>query len=83
VFEERGIATVVVMIAAFAHHAEQMKLPRTVVTPFPMGRPLGPPGDAATQRRVVEAALGLVDGAGGPEAVIRLDLPYRPGVANS
>ena len=82
VFEERGIATVAVFIAAFAHYAGQMRLPRVVVTPHPMGRPLGPPGDAATQRAVLEAALQLVDRATDPGAVVEAGGPYRPGAGS-
>ena len=72
------MATVVVVIGAFAHHARQMNLPRTVVTRNPMGRPLGPPGDAAAQRAVMVAALRLVDEAVGPGEMVRLDGRYRP-----
>jgi hypothetical protein len=79
ILEERGIATVVVMIGAFAHHAVQMKLPRTVITRNPMGRPVGPPGYAGAQRRVIEAALELVDTADGPGAIVHLPDRYRPG----
>ena len=58
-----------------------MRLPRVTFTLFPMGRPLGPPGDAATQDLVLRTALGLVDEAldGGARATI--DVPYRPGPA--
>ncbi|NQV07317.1 hypothetical protein HQ535_12275 [bacterium] len=80
ILEERGIATVVACVAAFGHYARQMPVPRAVITPFPMGRPLGAPGDRETQRAVVEAALRLVDEAGAPGTVIDLDLPYRPGL---
>lgn len=78
ILEERGIATVTVMIGAFAHHAMQMKLPRTVVTRNPMGRPLGPPGAAQAQRRVIEAALALIDTTEEPGAIMRIDDRYRP-----
>ncbi len=78
VFEERGIATTCVFIDAFSHYARQMKLPRVLVTPFPMGRPLGAPGDQVTQRSVVTAALRLVDDATGPETVSDFDGVYRP-----
>ncbi len=81
VFEERGIATVCVFIEAFSHFARQMRVPRVLVTPFPMGRPLGAPGDDETQRSVVTAALRLVDEATGPETVVEFDGAYRPSSA--
>jgi len=77
------MATVAVYIEAFSHYAEAMRLPRTLVTPHPMGRPLGPPGDAARQREVLEAALRLVDTAEAPGGIERLGGVYRPGVSTS
>ena len=35
--------------------------PRGLFCDFPLGRPLGVPGDAAFQRRVIEHAFGLLD----------------------
>ena len=35
--------------------------PRGLFCDFPLGRPLGVPGDAAFQRRVIETAFGLLD----------------------
>jgi hypothetical protein len=77
--EEAGIPTVVVMVKAFRHVAERMSLPRTVVTPHPMGRPFGPIGDVATQTRVVDAALDLLDAATANGVVVELTEPFRPG----
>ena len=77
--EEVGIPTVSVYIQAFAHYAEAMRVPRTVVVPHAMGRPMGPPGDARRQREVIEAALALLDGATENGAVTRLEGSYRPG----
>lgn len=78
-FEAAGLATVAVYVEAFAHYAEAMQLPRTLVTPHPMGRPLGPPGDVSRQREVIEAALSLVDEATTGGAVVRMGGAYRPG----
>ena len=78
IFEEQGIATVVVQIDAFRSTATQMGLPRVVTTRHPMGRPLGPPGDEKTQLAVLRAAFGLVEQAEGPRAMVRLPAPYRP-----
>jgi len=73
------MATVAVYIEAFSHYAEAMHLPRTLVTPHPMGRPLGPPGAASRQREVIEAALHLVDTAEAPGTIERVGGAYRPG----
>ena len=78
-FEESGIATTAVYVSAFGHYAAAMRLPRVVVTPFPMGRPLGPPGDTATQDLVLRAALGLIDTAAVGGTISEVALPYRPG----
>lgn len=77
--EAAGIPTVSIYIEAFAHYAEAMRLPRTVVTPNPMGRPLGPPGAAARQREVLELALRMVDTVDAPGAIERVQRKYRPG----
>ncbi len=79
VFEEAGIATVSVFVKAFRHVAEEMKVPRTIVTRHPMGRTLGAPGESVGQRRVVLAALQLLDNARLGATVSELSDPYRPG----
>jgi hypothetical protein len=61
--EEAGIATTAVYVRAFRHVVEEMQLPRAVVTNHPMGRPLGPVGDGARHREIVELALALIDSA--------------------
>jgi hypothetical protein len=49
--------------------------------PFELGRPLGAPGDAAFQTRVLQAALQLLDAPGGP---VLLDFPDdAPAVADA
>jgi len=75
------MATVSVFIEAFVHYAEAMHLPRTLVTPHPMGRPLGPPGAANRQLEVIAAALRLVDTATDPGTLVRIGGEYRPGTA--
>ncbi|MDX1690763.1 MAG: hypothetical protein R3290_07050 [Acidimicrobiia bacterium] len=76
--EEVGIATVTIAVAAFEGRLGPMRVPRRLLTPFPMGRPLGPPGDRATQRAVIERALRLVDEADAPDTAVRWEHPYRP-----
>ena len=43
-----------------------MKPPRALFTRFSRGQTIGPPGDAATQRRVVRDALELLKAPAGP-----------------
>lgn len=41
--------------------AERVRPPRALYVPYPHGYPLGLPGDAAGQRRVIECALRLLE----------------------
>ena len=75
-----GIATTAVFVRAFRHVADEMKLPRVVITNHPMGRPLGPVGDTARQRQVVEQALALIDTAT-ERTIVDDPTPFRPVVA--
>ncbi|WP_395160226.1 hypothetical protein [Ilumatobacter sp.] len=71
-----GIPTVGVYIGAFGHIPRQMSVARALITPHPLGRPLGAPGDAERQLAVVEAATDLFEVTG---ATIReFPLEYRP-----
>jgi hypothetical protein len=74
--EAAGIPTVGVYIGAFAHVPRQMSVARALITPHPLGRPLGAPGDSERQLAVVEAALDLFEAT---EPTLReFRLPYRP-----
>jgi hypothetical protein len=86
--EDQGLATTV--IGLVRPHMEKTANPRGLFVPFLLGRPLGEPGDAMFQRRVLLAALGLLERADGP--VILADFPddaptqagtpsWRPAVA--
>jgi len=75
------MATTAVLIEAFEVQARQMALPRVLLTPNPMGRPVGPPHQIEVQRAAVRSALELIDGADGPGTVARFPVPYRPGVS--
>jgi len=77
--EEEGIATVV--IALIRPQAENTRPPRALWVPFELGRPIGPPGDAAFQKRVILAALGI--GGVAPKAVTfpSFELPCAPRLA--
>ncbi len=61
--EEAGIATVVVAVKAFEHRLRKMAVPRVLLTPFLMGRPLGKPGDLKTQKAILAKALTLLEKA--------------------
>jgi hypothetical protein len=66
--EEEGIATVA--IALIRPQAENTRPPRALWVPFELGRPFGPPADAAFQTRVLSAALGMLVEGGGPVRII-------------
>jgi hypothetical protein len=69
--EEEGLATVA--ISLIRPQTENTKPPRALWVPFELGRPFGPPGDPAFQRRVVLAALRLLEREDGP--VLLEDFP--------
>lgn len=57
--ERRGIASVAIQL--LREVALRVRPPRALCVPFPHGYPLGLPGDAALQRRVIESALSLLE----------------------
>ncbi len=57
--EEAGIATA--GISLIRQHTEIIRPPRALWVPFQLGRPVGPPDDAAFQRRVLLALLKLLE----------------------
>ena len=65
ILEEYGLPTVVIAVEAFYDNLLSMSLPRALFTPFPMGRPLGLPGNKSQHRRVLTAALNLLKEAEG------------------
>jgi hypothetical protein len=56
--EEEGVPSVA--IALIRPQAEHTRPPRALWVPFELGRPIGPPRDPAFQKRVIGAALGLL-----------------------
>lgn len=66
-FEEEGLATT--QISLIRIHTERTRPPRALWVPFELGRPLGVPNDPAFQKRVIKAALGLLDAEKGPVLV--------------
>jgi hypothetical protein len=73
--EAGGIPTVVIGIRAFRNRLAAMRLPRTIITPHPLGRTLGAPGDHETQTRVIKAAFELLENAKTPGLIV--DLPGK------
>ena len=66
-FEDEGVPTVVV--ALLKEQAEKVRPPRALWVPFPLGRPFGAPDHAEQQRRVLRAALTLLEAPSGPVLV--------------
>ena len=62
--EAAGLPTV--QISLIREHTERMTPPRALWVPYELGRPLGVPGDAGFQKRVLRAALGLLERTDGP-----------------
>ncbi len=62
--EKAGIPTTQISLVRL--HTEKMSPPRALWVPFELGRPFGVPGDAGFQRRVVIAALQLLERPSGP-----------------
>ncbi len=62
--EDEGLATV--LIALVHRQAEEVRPPRALWVPFPLGRPFGAAGNAPFQRRVLKALLALFDKPAGP-----------------
>ena len=71
--EEAGIPTVSVSIVR--KFTEEVRPPRAVFLKWPMGHPLGEPGNAGQQRKVIECALRALVEIRTPGTII--DLPFR------
>ena len=67
ILENAGLSTV--SISLVREHTERIVPPRALWVPFEFGRPLGVPGDADFQRRVLIAALNLLEIESGPALV--------------
>ena len=78
-FEDEGLATVIV--ALIREHIVSMRPPRALWVPFELGRPFGAPGDAGLQRRVLQAALDLLDRDAAKPLLLDYDeeAPYAAG----
>lgn len=58
--EQAGIATVIIAVKSFEPRMRMMSLPRVLITPQLMGRPMGNPFDETSQIRILKAALALL-----------------------
>lgn len=72
--EANGIATVIVGSAQDI--VEVAGVPRLIFVDYPLGNPLGKPGDKAEQRATVEAALDMLVQAFAPRMTQRLHLDW-------
>lgn len=74
--EAAGIPTAGIYISAFGHVPVEMSVARALVTPHPLGRTLGAPGDNERHHTILIAALELFEAT---ETIIReWPMPYRP-----
>ena len=72
VFEAAGLATV--SLISIRGVAEKMRPPRALYCEFPLGRPLGTPGDVDLQRDVLQHAFALLEEQAGP---VLVDYPTK------
>ena len=70
VFEAAGLATIV--LSSIRNVTERIHPPRALHCEFPLGRPLGKPGDSAFQHDVLARAFALLNEVSGP---VLLDHP--------
>ena len=76
--ESIGIPTVGVYVSAFGHVPAQMGVARALITPNPMGRPMGAPGDAERHLAVARHALTLL-AAPDAQCIDQFPEQYRTG----
>jgi hypothetical protein len=83
VFEASGISTVA--LSMIPELTRAVGVPRLAGVSYPMGRPLGRPGDADGQRAVLRATLQLLASASGPDSYVELpfEWPESPAQARN
>jgi len=62
--EQNGIPTT--QISLIYEHTDTIRPPRALWVPFELGRPLGVPGGADFQKKVLKSALALLEAENGP-----------------
>jgi len=50
-----------------------MRVPRLVITPELMGKPLGKPNDGSTQRRYLDIGLELLENASAGNSIVEVE----------
>jgi hypothetical protein len=61
-----------VALSLVREHSEKVKPPRALFVPFPLGLPVGHPGNTAEQQAVLDLAFSMLDAPSGP---VLLDYP--------
>ena len=69
--EEEGIATTIISLIRV--HSEKVKPPRSLWVPFELGCPMGPANRRDVQKRVLKAALDLLERDLGPSIIEDFD----------
>ncbi len=62
-FEAAGMATVVIAVKSFESRVRMMSLPRVLLTPHLLGRPMGNPFDEKGQTDLLKQAIDLFESA--------------------
>ncbi len=71
IFEASGLSTVIVTMMPY--WSERIGAPRTLAVEFPLGHPIGWPGDREMQMTVCRAAVQLLEEAAGPGEIRHLE----------
>ncbi len=76
-FEKAGIPSVVIIAGPFKHRAQQMKMPRAVVTKNIPGHTISAPGHVERQKEVLTSAFRLLESATSGGAILEMPGIYR------
>ena len=62
-FEDADIATVIIAVKSFETRMKMMSLPRVLLTPQLLGRPLGNPFDEQQHAEILNSAIRMLETA--------------------
>ena len=62
-FEDANIATVIIAVKSFETRMKMMSLPRVLLTPQLLGRPLGNPFDEQQHTKILNSAIKMLETA--------------------
>ena len=62
-FEDADIATVIIAVKSFETRMKMMSLPRVLLTPQLLGRPLGNPFDEQQHTKILNSAIKMLETA--------------------